>query len=218
MKKRIINIISYAVVGLLVILLGFILISNLSGNVTFVLNRAAVWVITDSMENPDDEPNIPARSYVLIEKAAAADVQVGDVILFVSSDPALNGAHNLHRVVRIEGDHAEFVTKGTNKDHNLAEDKYTAKAENVIGIYRRNLPVMSFFGRLMASGTGIALMVLLVTGVFAVVYVPDMIQASKARKAKKEREKKEQFDELVRLEIEKMKQAASENKDAKHNE
>jgi len=60
-------------------------------------------------------------------------VKEGDVISFYSTDPALYGSINTHRVTEITTDGGElaFVTKG---DANLIEDHYLTKGKDLIGV------------------------------------------------------------------------------------
>ena len=78
------------------------------------------------------KPEIPEDSMLLIQKADAASLQVGDVISFFSPDPSLNGALNTHRIVGIaEVDGSlQFTTKG---DANLIEDQYPVDESRVVG-------------------------------------------------------------------------------------
>ena len=96
-----------------------------SQHTVFIFGRTTVWVMTPSME-----PQIPAQSYILVKRVSAEEVNVGDVIIFRSDDPSLDGSFNTHRVIEIIGDHEEFVTKG---DANLIKDGYTAKADKIEG-------------------------------------------------------------------------------------
>ena len=189
--KKIGSAVAYVVVGILIIAVAAILFLNLSGKTVFIFGRAAMWVKTESME-----PVIPEKSYILVHEATAQDVKVGDVIVFKSDDPALNGALNTHRVIAIENGGAEFVTQG---DNNLARDKQTAKAGNIVGIYERNLPVMSFFGRFLSTTFGITVIVLLIFVMILVTFLPDILAAVRARS------KKAQIDAIIQDEIDKLK-------------
>ena len=180
-----------AVMIVLVAALAFLIVSNMQGRITFIAGKTVVWVRTESME-----PVIPARSYILVEKADPAKLAVGDVILFYSDDPSLNGALNTHRIIEID-EAGEFVTRG---DHNVKEDDYTAKPDKVVGVYRKNLPVLTQVGRFLSTRGGIA--------VTAAVYVPDLARAAKKKKSE---EKKDEIDERVRAEVERLKAEAAEN-------
>ena len=134
----------FAAVLLLVIGLAMAKFSN---QVFFLGDRATVWILTDSMED-----TIPAQSYIQIRKVDPDEIQVGDVITFYSDDPVLRGYLNTHRVVEISEDGATFITKG---DAALSNDKYPARAEAVVGVYEKNLELLSVAGRIFQSPAGL---------------------------------------------------------------
>ena len=180
MKKKsilniIISVIGYLIVFVMVAALILIMRGNIKGEVTFFADHAILWVKTQSME-----PVIPERSYILIKKAAAEDVKVGDVIVFRSDDPALGGAYNTHRVIEIVGDNEEFMVQG---DNNFLPDKYNARAENIVGIYTRNLPALTVFGRVLQTPMGVIISVTMIFLVMLAIYVPDM--SERRRKERK---------------------------------
>ena len=194
--RQAVVIVSYVLVFALVAVIAFVLSSNFSGKVPFIAGKTMMWVKTSSME-----PLIPERSYILVEKIDAADVQVGDVIVFESDDPTLGGAYNTHRVIEIRDNHRTFVTKG---DNNLVQDKMPARATAVLGIYRGNLPIMSRFGRFMSTPIGITITFTLIFVIMPIVYVPDMKQMSRKRAEQLEKQKQERINALVQQELEKL--------------
>lgn len=202
--RVVVSVIGYIIIFAMAAALVLILRGNIKGEVTFIAGKAVMWVKTPSME-----PTIPERSYILIGKVNAADVKVGDVIVFRSDDPALGGAYNTHRVKEIVGNNAEFVTMG---DNNYLPDKYTAKAGNIVGIYDRNLPVLSVLGRLLQTPTGVIIMVTIMFVIIIAIYVPDMIKATKERTELIEKKRREQIDALVKEEIEKLRAKNDQNK------
>lgn len=195
--KKILTAAAYVFTALLIVFIAFVLYFNLTGKTFFVFDRAIMWVKTGSME-----PEIPARSYILVRKATGEDVKQGDVIVFHSSDPTLGGELNTHRVVEIKGGGTEFITKG---DNNLAVDKQSARAENVIGIYSKNLPFLSSLGRFLSTSTGIIVMALLMFAIIIAVFLPDVL------KYQRDKTENVKIDELVKAEVEKLK---SENSDS----
>ncbi len=120
---------------LLLALLSTLLVGRAQHRVVFLFDRATVWILSGSME-----PNIRAKSCILIEKIPPSQVEVGNVITFYSEDPALQGQLNTHRVVGISEDHRTFRTQG---DHNLREDRYEVPAENVVGRYVKEMPAVT---------------------------------------------------------------------------
>lgn len=194
--RRVLNVVGVVIMLALAGFLAFIVISNAGGNVTFVAGKTVVWVRTDSME-----PTIPAQSYVLMEEADPAELQIGDVIMFKSTDPTLGGAMNTHRIIGTD-DRGWFITKG---DNNLKEDDKRVNPLAVKGRYLQNLPLLTKAGRFLSKPGGIVVMILVLLAITAAAFAPDFIAGFR----EKEKEKKQsEMDELVRAEVERMKSEA----------
>lgn len=132
------------------------------------------------------KPEIPADSMLLIQKADAASLQVGDVISFFSPDPSLNGALNTHRIVGIaEVDGSlQFTTKG---DANLIEDQYPVDESRVVG---KVLFVSTRLGKLLRLISNPLVFGLAVLLPLVLILVGNLVSALKsaARLAKEEEE------------------------------
>ena len=79
------------------------------------------------------EPAIPAGSVVITRKTTADELKPRDIISFYSTDPAIEGIPNTHRIIAVNKDDNGktcFVTKG---DNNVIADKYAVYPEKVIG-------------------------------------------------------------------------------------
>ena len=98
-----------------------------AGQVPQVLGYSVFRVMTGSME-----PEIRSDSLLVVKKTPPKEIVPGDVISFFSPDPALEGAVNTHRVVRIEKENGmiRFITKG---DANLIEDTYPVEESALVG-------------------------------------------------------------------------------------
>ncbi len=98
-----------------------------AGEVPSVAGYSFLRTLTGSME-----PAIPVHSLVVVERADANELEVGDVITFKSTNDALEGSLNTHRIVAVDDSGAEpvFRTKG---DANVVEDAEAVRAENVVG-------------------------------------------------------------------------------------
>ena len=172
------------------------IITKINGDPVWIFGRTTMFVMTDSMS-----PTIEARTYILVKKATADDVEVGDVIVFYSTDPAIYGQLNTHRIVEKDGDN--IVTKG---DHNPSTDgAYSAKAENIVGKYVRTMPVLTFIGRIVMQPMGFATVTMFLV-VFIVMIVMGDVKANlqeaieKENKEKAEAAKQKLFEEeLERL-------------------
>ena len=192
------TVLSAVVIVLLAVAIVLVLMQRLRGEPTFIFGRAAVWVQTPSME-----PAIPEKSYILVEPVSAENVSVGDVITFHAD--YLNGELNTHRVTKIVGDNAEFVTKG---DNNPVEDASTAKADKIVARYVRNLPVISVFGRFFMTPAGLVCALAVIAIFMFLLYLPDILKNRKTKAEEAERRKEAEMDRKIREEVEKMKQNA----------
>lgn len=152
-----------------------------AGQVPQVMGFSVLRVLTGSMK-----PEIPADSMLLIQKADAASLQVGDVISFFSPDPSLNGALNTHRIVDIaEADGSlQFTTKG---DANLIEDQYPVDESRVVG---KVLFVSTRLGKLLRLISNPLVFGLAVLVPLVLILVGNLVSALKsaARLAKEEEE------------------------------
>ena len=173
MKKRstlrlVSKIAFYSIFVIVLALVAMLFISKFTGKVFFVGNRTAVWILTDSMDD-----TIPPQTYILIEKADPADVKKDDIITFYSDDPVLGGSLNTHRVLEVIDGGKEFVTKG---DHNLAEDKYTAKGDKLVGVYVDDIPLLTALGRFFAKPYGLGVTIGLIILLSVGVYLPELLK------------------------------------------
>lgn len=152
-----------------------------AGQIPQVMGFSVLRVLTGSMK-----PEIPADSMLLIQKADAASLQVGDVISFFSPDPSLNGALNTHRIVGIaEVDGSlQFTTKG---DANLIEDQYPVDESRVVG---KVLFVSTRLGKLLRLISNPLVFGLAVLVPLVLILVGNLVSALKsaARLAKEEEE------------------------------
>ena len=195
--QRIGSTLAFLLILVVILLLAFVIISGVKVNVAFIGGYAVMWVKTESMS-----PLIPARSYILVKEAEASEVNLDDVIVFHSDDPALAGAYNTHRVVGIVGNKEEFITRG---DHNNKDDDYTAKADKVVGVYKSTLSTLSVFGRFLSTPIGMTAAGAIVLALLMAVYVPDMKRAAAAQEAEAEKKKQAEIERLIREEVEKLK-------------
>lgn len=203
--KTLKNAVFYIVIILLAALCLFIIISKKNGNPPFFFGYTVMWVKTESME-----PEIPRQSYILIKRAKAQEIRKNDIITFISDDPLIKGYYNTHRVIEIKGNNEEFVTKG---DNNFGEDKYTAKADNIVARYIRVLPFLSGAGKFLSSEIGIMSVTMLMLGLMVLLYLPDMYKGLRLKQTVQEEERKKELDRIFKEEIEKLKAENAEKDD-----
>lgn len=191
---KILTAVTYVIVAALILFVSVILFFRISGRTFWMFDRTLMWVKTGSMES-----TIPAQSYILVKKIDGADVKVDDIITYKANN--LGGAYNTHRVIKVFDD-GRIQTKG---DNNGGPDAPITRG-TVVGIYQRNLPVLSFFGRFFTTPVGITVTVLIVLAVMILLYFDDIAALVNTVTGKKnEKQKQEKFDELVKAEVERLK-------------
>lgn len=127
----------------LVLYLCYFIIQAAQNQSPDVFGYRMLRVMSDSME-----PVFGSGDCIIVKEAALDEIKVGDIITFSSSDPALQGSFNTHRIVDIVEDRTTketiFYTKG---DNNNWADDYTTCYEDIVGKYIYKLP----FGKKFSS-------------------------------------------------------------------
>lgn len=122
----IINILSVVIIIAAVFVL-LIVVMTKPGKTPNIAGYMALRVTTGSMA-----PTYDVDSLIIVKETDPASIRENDVISFYSSDPALSGAVNTHRVVSVsqDGDNYRFVTKG---DANNVVDRYDVDSRDLLG-------------------------------------------------------------------------------------
>lgn len=123
---HLVNLVSVITIAAAVVVLCIVLLTR-PGEAPSIAGYTLFRITTGSME-----PTYPVDTLVLVKKTDPSRIQTGDVISFYSSDPALDGAVNTHRVtgVQTDGTHWSYKTKG---DANNVEDAYGTGETELIG-------------------------------------------------------------------------------------
>jgi len=158
-----------------------------------IFGYSVLWVLTDSME-----PNIEAKSYVLVKRVNVDELKVGDVITFKSRDAAIAGSLNTHRICEVVEPGKKFITKG---DNNPAQDAEPVYAEDIKYIYVSNLRVLTVFGRVLASEAGF---MVFSSSVMLIVIIVSFVSVSKMHKKRAAEARQKEIDRLVKEEVERL--------------
>jgi len=106
------------------------------GKVPYIFGYRVLQVVTDSME-----PTIKGETCIIIEEVEQEEIQLGDIITFVSTSPRIRGFLNTHRVCEIKMDEENgvpyYITIG---DASSTPDPYPVYFAQVKGRYVRELP------------------------------------------------------------------------------
>lgn len=199
-RRIITNVICSIIIFVLVAASVMLFVGRANNKVTFIFDRAVVWIATPSMTG-----TIDANSYILVRRASADDVAVGDVIMFYSDDPAIKGKLNTHRVVDISPDDNSFITKG---DANLTNDKVNARRDSVVGKYERSLNVLTALVRFFLKPIGLITLLFIIMLFTAVLCRDDIKKFINGNKEKQTALDEKERERLINLEIERLKQSA----------
>lgn len=161
--KFISSVISYAIfiwlllIGLtLLVYIADIKIRAAKGDNTPPTYNAYV-VLTGSMI-----PEIMPKDVVITKKRDVKELEVNDIITFVSSDPRLSNIIVTHRIKNKYYDSTTgkytFQTKG---DNNNVEDFTLAQEQNVIGEVIYKIPKLGYIQELLATKGGLIIIVLI---------------------------------------------------------
>ena len=161
--KMISSIISYAIFiwllligALLLVYIADIKIRAAKGDNTPPTYNAYV-VLTGSMV-----PEIMPNDVVITKKKSAEELQVGDIITFVTSDPRLSNIIVTHRIKNNYYDSTTgkytYQTKG---DANNTEDFTLAEDKNVIGKVIFKIPKIGYIQQILATKGGLIIVVLI---------------------------------------------------------
>ena len=140
----IINIISILVIAAAVFVLLVVLITA-PGKPPSIMGYTVLRITTGSMA-----PTYDIDTMIVVKKTEPSQIREGDVITFYSTDPALEGSLNTHRVVSIsqEGDGYVYVTKG---DNNNVVDAYDVPSGNLLGKVVGSSLILGKLSRLCAN-------------------------------------------------------------------
>lgn len=100
---------------------------------------------------PSMEPALHENSMIIIKHTAEENLKEGDIITFVSEDPAVMGFYVTHRIYMIvdEKDGSRtYITKG---DANTSEDLYTVRYDDIAGKYVKTVPFSKVIGSFIAK-------------------------------------------------------------------
>ena len=178
--------------ALIVCLFIAFMITRSSGKTVFIGGKTTMWVMTESMS-----PTISPKTCILVEKIDAEDVEVGDIVVFVSTDPRIKGQYNTHRVIEKNGN--VFITKG---DNNPTDDGiYSAKAENIVARYVTTLKVVTFFGRVIISPVGFAIVMAVFFLTTVLCILPSVRDAFKEKHKEDEEAKQAEMERRIKEEV-----------------
>ena len=118
-----------------------------------VLGTTPLVVLSGSMSG-DAPDHIEAGDLIIVGKAKAEELKVGDIIAFMQNKVTVT-----HRIVAIETDADGgllFTTKG---DANNTEDQRKVSQDDIVGVYKGRLPGLGNFAIFLQTPMGMLLFI-----------------------------------------------------------
>ena len=139
-----VNLISVLVIAGAIVVLCVVLMTK-PGKPPQILGYTALRITTGSME-----PTLGIDTLIIVKEVDPASIQKGDIISFYSSDPALDGMVNTHRVTSVtkEKNKFRYQTKG---DGNNSVDLYDVSSKYLIGKVVASSNILGKISRLAAN-------------------------------------------------------------------
>ncbi len=166
--KKIWNIVSTALVVLMVLCAVFLMGSRVMGYQCFT-------VISGSME-----PKYSVGDLIYVKKVDANTIQVGDDITFILNEDLVVATH---RVVRIDAENQRLYTKGL---ANEIEDSDPVHFNNVIGVPKFSIPKLGYVSDFVQNPPGMYITIGVGIILILAVFLPDMISKKKNEDEDKE--------------------------------
>ncbi len=156
----------------------------LKGNAPAIFGYRILNVISGSME-----PAIEIGSYIIIRETESEKLEVGDVITFISQEPAIYGMYNTHRIYDICKDtytgETLYITKG---DAYAETDAYPVAEEQIVGKLVKVLPFGKSIGKVLAHLSNNYLYFGIIVVLLAICLISYIIQLFKVLFGKDEEE------------------------------
>ena len=201
--KFITGILSWVALVILLIIAGFLLYYFISTKIYAQKGedyKPAVGLYT--ILTPSMTPNIkPYDVIVDVVVDEPSDIEIGDVITFVSSASLTKGMVITHRVVNIKEENGNLVyyTKG---DNNLSPDGAPAQFKNVLGKVLFKIPKLGYLQRFLATKLGWLIVVVIPA---VCVIISDILKIFRLQDAKNKIEENSKKEALAKEKYEKQK-------------
>ena len=159
--KKIWNIVSTALVVLIVLCAVFLMGSRLLGFQCY------------NVISPSMEPEYMVGDLIYVKDVDPATIKEGDVITFIVNEDLVVGTH---RVVRVDAENQRFYTKG---DANEIEDQSPVHFNNVIGVPKFAIPKLGYVSDFVQNPPGMYITIGVGIILILLVFLPDLLGKKK---------------------------------------
>ena len=161
--RYIVSVMSYAIFIFLMLLGGTLLlyiadikIRAMKGDYTAPVFNAYV-VLSGSML-----PSIQIKDIVVTKKVAEEELEIGDIITFISPDPRLGGISVTHRIIdKYYDESSGSYSYRTQGDNNNIADSALVPNNNILGKVILKIPKLGYLQDILSSKGGLIIVVLI---------------------------------------------------------
>ena len=161
--RYIVSVISYAIFIFLMLLGGTLLlyiadikIRAMKGDYTAPVFNAYV-VLSGSML-----PSIQIKDIVVTKKVAEEELEIGDIITFISPDPRFGGISVTHRIIdKYYDESSGNYSYRTQGDNNNVADSALVPNNNILGKVILKIPKLGYLQDILSSKGGLIIVVLI---------------------------------------------------------
>ncbi len=182
--KKLWNVLSTALVVLMVLCAVFLMGSRLMGYECYT-------VISGSME-----PKYMVGDLLYVKEVDAKSIQVGDDITFVLNEDLVVATH---QVVRVDAENQRFYTKGL---ANEIEDQEPVHFNNVIGVPQFSIPKLGYVSDFIQHPPGMYITIGVGILLILAVFLPDMFPKKKEEEEAVQTELDATAEENEKLKVE----------------
>lgn len=111
--------------------------------------------------SPSMVPTIKVEDAIIVMRQEPEELEVGDIITFVSSDPRYSGLTITHRIVGIEKSDTGKIFYRTKGDNNNSEDSALVPSDNVYGRVILKIPKIGYIQYVLTQSYGWLVLVVL---------------------------------------------------------
>lgn len=181
--KAIANTLSWTALVLLIAVAAFLLYVGISSRLYATRGAAYEPKFTlYTIISPSMQPNLNVYDTIIDKRVdKASDVEIGDVITFISTSKVSQGMTVTHRVIDIivdENGVTQFKTKG---DNNLTPDSAYVTESNILGRVILRLPQLGRIQFFLANRGGLLLIVVIPSIIILIRYILKLIRLTKVQ-------------------------------------
>lgn len=184
-----------AIVVILVFMAAFFTYTRMKNEMVSIFGYSVCYVLTGSME-----PTLMTGDVILIKDIPAEDIVVEQIVTYKSTQGLFNGQYITHRVKAINdlGTDIQFMTLGD--ANNGVFDTEFVNSEKIVGVYVRNMPVLTVVMNGLSNPIVFLLIIILPLGILLISQIFKIVFGLKeVDKLEKENEGAESQDQLDKI-------------------